>query len=438
MQLPTRLAFFVAYFATAPLAAQQLPPIRPLGPVTAVSPGGLLGSVSMVRPLPGGGVIVNDVSRRQLLVLDSHFRMERVIADTTPANGSSYGARMCGLLEFRGDSSLFIDPASLSMTVIDAHGVVVRTMAVPSVDDASLMIGGPFGTPGVDARGRIVYRGYGKFGGGQLAPAQRVEPVRPVATGDIAPVYRMSLTTRERETVGAIVIPMQRVSYARDATGQIVGTVLEVTPLPVVDEWVMMPDGRIAIVRGADYHVDWLDLDGHWKATPKIPYNWQRLDDEAKQHLLDSARVDFEKERQTLRKLIEASGRDPKAMQNAVQGSSVGPGVTITMTRGGSDGRPTMEARVPIVRLVNANELPSYRPAFRMGAARADTEGRLWVRTTAPSDAGPIYDVIDETGQLVDRVKLPYGRVISGFGPGVVYLGVLDDQGARLEMARIR
>jgi hypothetical protein len=65
-------------------------------------------------------------------------------------------------------------------------------------------------------------------------------------------------------------------------------------------------------------------------------------------------------------------------------------------------------------------------------------DGNLWVRTTTPSDGGAIHAVINEKGQLVDRVKLPFGRVISGFGPGVAYLRVLDEQGARLEKARLK
>ena len=88
--------------------------------------------------------------------------------------------------------------------------------------------------------------------------------------------------------------------------------------------------------------------------------------------------------------------------------------------------------------MIDAKELPDYRPAFRRGAVRSDEDGNLWVRTTAPSNAGAIYDVINGKGQLIDRVKVPFGRVISGFGPGVVYMGVLDDKGARLEMARIK
>ena len=87
---------------------------------------------------------------------------------------------------------------------------------------------------------------------------------------------------------------------------------------------------------------------------------------------------------------------------------------------------------------VPPNELADYRPAFRLGATRADPDGNLWVRATIPSKAGAIYDVINGNGELVDRVKLPFGRILCGFGPGVAYLGVLDDKGARLEMARLR
>ncbi len=87
--------------------------------------------------------------------------------------------------------------------------------------------------------------------------------------------------------------------------------------------------------------------------------------------------------------------------------------------------------------MVPPKDLADYRPAFKQGATRVDTDGNLWVRTTTPSEKGPIYDVISGKGELIDRVRLPFGRVISGFGPGEAYLGVLDDKGARLERARI-
>jgi hypothetical protein len=90
---------------------------------------------------------------------------------------------------------------------------------------------------------------------------------------------------------------------------------------------------------------------------------------------------------------------------------------------------------------VSANELPDYRPAFANGSVRADAEGKLWVRTipAKPSTGGPEYDVIDRSGKLVDRVTLPRGTTIAGFGTGgIVYLGVRDAAGVHVVRARER
>ena len=52
---------------------------------------------------------------------------------------------------------------------------------------------------------------------------------------------------------------------------------------------------------------------------------------------------------------------------------------------------------------------------------------------------GAVYDVINRQGVLTDRIQVPPGRVIAGFGPGgVVYMGVLDGTIARIERARVR
>jgi hypothetical protein len=87
---------------------------------------------------------------------------------------------------------------------------------------------------------------------------------------------------------------------------------------------------------------------------------------------------------------------------------------------------------------VAPNELPDYRPAFSNGSVRADAEGKLWVRIIPPKPStGPEYDVIDRSGKLVDRVVLPVGTTIAGFGAGgVVYLGVRDAAGVPVVRAR--
>ena len=87
---------------------------------------------------------------------------------------------------------------------------------------------------------------------------------------------------------------------------------------------------------------------------------------------------------------------------------------------------------------VSPSELPDYRPAFSNGSVRADAEGKLWVRIMSPKPAsGPEYDVIDRTGKLADRVVLPAGTTIVGFGAGgIVYLGVRDASGVHVVRAR--
>jgi hypothetical protein len=86
---------------------------------------------------------------------------------------------------------------------------------------------------------------------------------------------------------------------------------------------------------------------------------------------------------------------------------------------------------------VSASELPDYRPAFSQGAARADEDGNVWVRTSATragAIGGLIYDVINSQGALVDRVQIPAGRTIVGFAKGgVVYMVARDKTGAWIE-----
>ena len=95
---------------------------------------------------------------------------------------------------------------------------------------------------------------------------------------------------------------------------------------------------------------------------------------------------------------------------------------------------------MPQLTFVSPSELPDYRPAFTNGSVRADAEGKLWVRVLPAKPTpggGPEYDVLDRTGKLVDRVALPAGTTIAGFGTGgTVYLGVRDAAGVHVVRAR--
>jgi hypothetical protein len=96
------------------------------------------------------------------------------------------------------------------------------------------------------------------------------------------------------------------------------------------------------------------------------------------------------------------------------------------------------------MQFVSAADLPDYKPPFFTGAVRADADGHLWIRTipTRGIAGGPVYDVVNAKGELVERVQLPANRTIVGFGEGgVVYLLARDaSPGAtsKLEKARVR
>jgi hypothetical protein len=135
--------------------AQQGPPVRPL-PRAASTTTEPLASTSQVRALPGGRVLVNDGTRRRLLLFDSTLTHFKVIADSAVGAANPYGTAIGVLVTSRGDSSLLMDASSLSMLVIDPEGQIVRVRAIPRSQDASRIANI---ATGMDAEGRLVYRG---------------------------------------------------------------------------------------------------------------------------------------------------------------------------------------------------------------------------------------------------------------------------------------
>ncbi|HZE08409.1 MAG TPA: hypothetical protein VE110_06590 [Gemmatimonadaceae bacterium] len=421
-------------------SAQTLPPIRQLGPVTAVGKDSFR-AVTTVRQLPGGRLLVNDILGRRVVMLDSSLSIVSVVADTTSATANAYGTRPGGLIAYRGDSSLFIDPASLSMLLIDPSGKIGRVMSAPRANDVGFLVGGPFGSPGFDAQGRLVYRAPPRFVFTGPPPSAGQLPQFPTPP-DSAALVRFDLATRKLDTVTWFKTPKVNITINRSPEGEVrVSSV--VNPLPQGDDWAILPDGSIAIVRGRDYHVDFVGPQGVTSA-PKIPFEWERLTDSAKVAFIDSAKVALEKMRASGQ--LNFGGFGPVTTRTVVdsgpgragsRGAGARDSASATATRDSAAGRANTP--FPSLSLVQPSDLPDYKPAFVPGSTRADPDGNLWIRTTQNVDGRPVYNVINSKGQLVDRVQLPQNRALIGFGSGgVVYLGVRDGTTAHLEKARVK
>ena len=475
--------FSLALVALASLnavcVAQSLPAVRQLGPVTAVTKE-QLGAVSSVRPLPDGRVIVNDIIGRRVLMLDSTLTSVTVIADTTSATANAYGVRPGGLIAFRGDSTLFVDPASLSMLLIDPDGKIARVMSAPRAQDVGFLVGGPFGTPGFDPQGKLVYRAPPNFAAmiPQRGSGNRLAqfPTPP----DSAAIVRFDLATRKIDTVTFFKTPKINLNVSQSPEGGM--RVSSITnPLPQGDDWTLLPDGTVALVRAKDYHIDWLAPDGKVTSSPKIPFQWERLSDEQKVAFIDSARVAMEKARADRQAGVAgaagAGGGFGRGMQIVMRPDGDGPGAgapraaapagttnrasgtasstpssapngdggTMTVTAGGNSvtavgpGGRGAGGPLPPLTMVSPSELPDYKPAFTPGSTRADADGNLWIRTSQNVDGRPVYNVINRKGELIDRVQLPASRVLIGFAPGgIAYLAVRDGSVAHLEKARVK
>jgi hypothetical protein len=390
------------------------------------------------------GVIVNDPLNRRLVKLDDALGTPQVIADSTPATANAYSGRSGALLAYRGDSTLFVDPQSLSMLVIDPAGKIARVMSVPRSQDAMVLGNTPIGGAAWDGAGRIVYRGFGMPRFNMRRDANGTAVAAAPEIPDTGAIVRVDLASRQVDTVGWVRIPRPKIEMDRDTLGNIRPRIT-MNPLPTVDEWAVLADGSVAIVRGHDYHVEFVRPDGARESSPKIPFDWQRLTDEDKVAFLDSLQA----ARERFLASQPASAAPPQVSSSTTRGpegerrvqtmvmAGPAPGA-VAAAAGGNPLAGMMMSRN--VNFVRAEELPDYKPPFFAGSVRADADGNLWVLTipTKGLAGGSVYDVIDGKGQLIDRVQLPKDRAIVGFGAGgTVYLAAREGTVTKLEKAKI-
>ena len=415
--------------------AQQKVPVHDLAAVDAKTAMGF-GNIFGVRQLSGGKVLVNDGVRRQLVMLDSKLSNPTVVVDSVSEGGNSYGPRAAPLIPYLADSSLFVDGTSLSLLVIDPNGKVAHVMAAPKPGDLRFLAGG---ASGVDAKGNLVYRAVPlptRINGPTAPGGMPTIPAPP----DSAAIVRASFETRAVDTIGRIkMVAGNRTTMVQGEDGKMQAKMV-VNPVPTVDEWAVLSDGSIAMVRGHDYHVDFIRPDGSAASSPKLPFDWKRLTDEDKQKLVDSARTAIEKadaDRKANAGKPGAAGASSAAGNMVVEMTAVrvagggGGGGMQVGGRGDGGGMPTsFTMPTPTLEFVPFKEMADYYPAIRAGAAKADLDGNLWIlpTTSAQSKAGElVYDVVNNRGDLTHRVRLPVGRSIAGFGhDGVVYMMYRD------------
>ena len=419
----------VTVILASPLAAQRAPapvPIRPLGAAIGTS-AITFTQIQHFRALSDGRVLINDPGKRQVILLDSALANPKVVVDSS-GGATMYGMGAGALIPFAGDSTLFVDRNASAFLVIDAKGDVARVMSAPPGNAATYLTNpSTYGFPGYSPTLGIVYR----------LPMPRPQIERPPNGApeitrkfdDSALVMTMNIKRRTVDTL-ARVYTGSTLTLKLSANNTNSNTQSPI--FPIFDDWTVTPDGAVAILRGREYRIDFYNGDGTRTPGPRLPYAWKQVDDEERTRLTDS--INTQRRKQFDDMLDDMRKQADKPTGPGGEKIIIVDGMPIRTYGGERMPPPTPPSPV------QPSEMPDYLPAVERNLAsfRADLDNRLWIRpkplATMPKGGGTVYDVTDRTGALIDRVQLPAGRTLIGFGPGgIVYVTTRDAGATRIE-----
>ena len=318
-------------------------------------------------------------------VLITDWREERLVGiDFEAATATDIGRVGAGPREYRlpdrltpypGDSTLLFDWGNSRLAIIGPDLAIHRTM--PYQPKARMRVN----PRAVDDRG-VLYFVIPRFASGRPDASSsasvdigRFDP----ETGDVQVVTRIKGSTppswrkqnKPRLTPG---IPM--VMFAAQ------------------DGWAVSLDGRLAIVRSGDYHVEWRETNGTILHGSSYAY--------------DGRPVTYEDKWAFVERFLTGtpiSGRGPD----------------------GGLGHSPPPSRAEIERMIETNEFADVHPYFVPAGVWLGPGDSLWVERSVPLGAGPILDVFDERGRMVRQIALPSERRVVGIGNGAVYTVVKDE-----------
>lgn len=366
-----------------------------------------------VAELANGRVLIRDNLRRKLIVTDSLLADTVIISNNEGRGGVTPYPAGAGYatapLVYRGDTVLLLDLNVPGFVAILPDGKFGPTMSHPmgSHLNASMNTGGA--NIGFDNRGRFIYR--------EFRQPTSTDKYKGPSSRDTVAILRADFDTRKVDTVATYGVPVvYGLSFSTDvATGQR-KSVQTVNPAPMgPDGWAVLSNGTLGIVRAQDYHVDWIAQDGTKSSSGKLPFEWRRISDDEKQKSLDSAK-----------RIIDSL----RALPRPTWGRTL-------FARRGVDGRVIgTDTVLATIEYVSRAEMPDYQSPIRTSSVSADREGNLWIlpSTTTLARGGLLYDIVNEKDGLHERVQLPGGCRVAGFGKrGTVFLGCYHESEWRLE-----
>lgn len=378
--LAAKLARSVSLLALAASALARLtsaqPALVPLRAPTATLDHDF-SQVRGVRELPDGRVLITDRLEEKLYV--ASFSTGALVSISRPGRGPLEFHLPTALIPFTGDSTLLVDEGNSRLAVIGPDLRVHRSFALRLPG-----IGFPLGTRGVDAQGRF----YVQIPGWISNARER---------GDSVWLVRFDASRQRVDTLATL----KGTTSPPARNGRQLG--IPFVPFAAQDNWMVLPDGRVALVRSTPYHVEWRAPDGRLTRGTTVAHTPIRV-------TMDD-RIAF------TRSFIANSpigGRDPSG------GMSAAPAELLTDRS--------------IREIAEYNTFADAMGPFTGAVPLVDATGALWVERTVRVGTSGEWDVFDAGGRPVRRVAIPVGRRLVGLGRGTAYLVAVDEDGIeRLE-----
>ena len=343
-------------------------------------------TLSGVRTLPDGRLLVADALGQALTIID-------LAAGTADTIGRVGG----GPNEYRQPDGVFALPGGQTLLVDLGNGRLTTLESDLSFGESTPIVQGeprPGMGPGggmtfvlpraVDDRGRVYFQA--AMGG--MGPDGQ--------PNDSGPVLRWTREDNEIDTVGMVKLPGRRVESRGGANNR--GVMIRPIPLTPQDAWGVGANGRIALARANPYSLEWIEPDGSQVRGSQVEFRPVPIRQADKEQYVEA---------------LGANGLQVSVgIQNGVRSMSFSRG-----GGGGGGGTPDTDSY----------EWPDSKPAFAGSGVWVTPEGTAWVARSVPAGDDIPFDVFGADGQLQERIILPAGRRILGFGGGFVYVAARDD-----------
>lgn len=367
-------------------AFSQAVPVRDLPKPTREieEPFSLVGSVLEIKP---GQVLAVDATEMELVLVDFAKGTKSPVG--RQGSGPGEYRAPAAIVRTKGDTIWLLDAGLQRITVFNPDLTAGTSFPMLVFDQSTMTaITAPYSSDrngNLYASGMKIQAGVGGGGGNDM------QMTLPDSVG----LLRFDPRQSERTEVIKLRFPVSgKPEISR--SGNAMKYTMAYPGLVAADSWAVLPDGRIIIVRGATYTVEFVSPDGKTTTAGKVPYTPIRV-----------TAADQKAEMDEARRVMQEQGKVAQKMMPA--------GFSMDFE------------------LLPPASWPANYPAISPLGIFASPDGRVWVRRSIPFRTGrEQWDVLDSTGKLIASWRFPPKTTLNAVGAGgVIYTTRTDEDDLR-------